>query len=206
MNKFSIISLSILITIFTIILWIASQQTYGDTIVPILSGILGFLLKALSDSITISQQRQWQLEDFTREQTLKYFEAKLNEMSLFLISETEMLSRFIWKHEKGKLRLEDNVEITREWLKSSATVRTVTKILNYPEINECYKRTFHYVESLGNFTMDLNNGKLDHLGQDEIKERLKKDIEEYHREIKKFQLTLEVVRVKVLRGELSLNN
>jgi len=92
LSKWSVTSLAILIAVIIGFLWITSQQSYGAIAVPFLSGVLGFLLKTLSDSITTSQRRQWDLDDFAREQTIRYYEKKLNEMSLFILTEFEQLS------------------------------------------------------------------------------------------------------------------
>jgi hypothetical protein len=205
LNKWSVTSLTILIAIIIGFLWFASQQSYGTVMIPFLSGVLGFLLKTLSDSITTSQRRQWDLDDFARDQTIKYYDSKLNEMSLFLINESEQLASFKWKTENGKMRIfDDNWQITREWLNSSATIRTFAKTLDVSEITEGYKKTSYHVKRLGELTADVNAGKFDARDQDELKTILRKEISDYMEAITAFQLSIELVRLKVLRGELSL--
>ena len=51
----------------------------------------------------------------------------------------------------------------------------------------------------------MNSGKFDTYDHSKLETRLQDKINEYMENLKDFQLTIELVRLKVLRGELSLN-
>ena len=78
LNKWTAVSLVVLIAIIIVIFWF-NNETIA---ISFLSAVFGFLLKALTDTVTMSQRRQWDLDDIARDRTLKYYETKLNEMTL----------------------------------------------------------------------------------------------------------------------------
>jgi len=57
---------------------------------------------------------------------------------------------------------------------------------------------------LNNLIIDINAGKFDDLNQDKLKEKLRDAMNDYMEQLKAFELTIELIRLKVLRGELSL--
>jgi hypothetical protein len=206
LNKWSVTSLTILIAVIIGFLWLTSQQTYGAIAVPFLSGVLGFLLKALSDSITTSQRRQWELDDIARERTLKYYERKLDEISLFLVTELEQLSSIRWKREDKHWRISDDAwQITREWLSSAATIKTFSKTLGDSEIVEGYIKTSRQHTRLLELVENVNLGNFDTEDHSELQKRLLDEMNVYMDELHSFQLGVELVRLKVIRGELTLN-
>jgi len=197
--------LVILIAVIIGFIWLTSQQIYGAIAVPFLSGVLGFLLKVLSDSITVSQRRQWELDDIARERTLKYYEAKLDQVSLFLVAELELMSSLNWKVEDKRLRIpEDNWHITREWISSAATVRTFSKTLGDSEIVDGFKKTSRQHTQLLELIRDINLGNYDTEDHSKLEKRLLDQMNVYMDELHNFQLGVELVRLKVLRGELML--
>ncbi len=149
MNKWSLTLLVILTSAIIATLILTSQLSIWAVSAPLLSVVLGWLLKTINDTVTINQQHQWELEKIAQERTLKYYEAKLSEMSSFVVDE---LSRLV----SSKWSLEDKSKFTKEWIEWSSSTRTFAEVIGDTEIVTAYTETATQSSKWLNFVGEFN--------------------------------------------------
>lgn len=168
MNRLSLILLVALTAMTIGVLAFTSQQNIWTVLVPILSIVLGWLLKTISDAVSSSQQHQWDLEKIAQERTLNYYEAKLAEMSMFVADELVRLINTTWVLEGQTRRIEKSgSKFTKEFVTWSASARTFAQLLHDDDILSAY--TYVYNEGLKwvKFLDQVDKGEYD--GYDRVR-------------------------------------
>jgi len=206
MNKWSLPLLVILTSIIVAILVFASQSNSAAISVPILGVVLGWLLKTISDSVTISQQRQWELENIAQERTLNYYETKLSEMSLSVINELVRLLNTTSISVGGERKIDEGEnKFTPDWVVWSTSARTLAQIMGDNEIDTAYAAVYPKGVQWAKFVDDLNSGKIDLYNNEGVKNKMDDEMRPYIEALKEFQLSIERVRLKALRGEVVIS-
>lgn len=205
MNKLSLFLLTLLTSAIIVAITLTSPENFWAISVPILSLVLGWLLKTISDSITINQQHQWDLEKIAHERTLNYYETKLSEMSLFVIDELVNLASYKWvpDSEKGKTQ-NKRIEFTKDWLVWSSSARTFAQVVGDEEIVTAYTETVSQSSRWLDFVDELNSGKLEIKPDEDLQIKAQNEMGLYIEKLKNFQWAIEHVRLKVLRGEIMI--
>ena len=199
MNKWSLTLLVILTSAIIATLILTSQLSIWAVSAPLLSVVLGWLLKTINDTVTINQQHQWELEKIAQERTLKYYEAKLSEMSSFVVDE---LSRLV----SSKWSLEDKSKFTKEWIEWSSSTRTFAEVIGDTEIVTAYTETATQSSKWLNFVGEFNAGKFNAYNNEQRQLKVQEEMGLYMNKLKNFQTAIERARLKVLRGEVVLKH
>ncbi len=202
-NGFTTLALVILIAIIIAILLFTSQQSYWIVSAPILSIILGWLLKTVGDSLTISRQHEWELENIARERTLNYYEAKFTDMSLFVTEELVRLAATKWFHDDGKRRMQDvENKYSNDWVEWSTSTGAFIQILGNDEITNAYNTMYARMLQWTRFVTDFNSGTYDNYRNDQVQTKVQEEMGPYMQALKDLRLSLERLRLRVLRGEV----
>ena len=197
MSKWSLTLLVILTASIIATLILVSQLSIWTATAPLLSIVLGWLLKTINESVTVNQQHKWELEKIAQERTLKYYEAKLSEMSSFAVDELNRLVSSRWS-------LEDKSKFTKEWVEWSSSARTFAEVIEDTEIVTAYTEVATQSSKWLNFVGEYNAGKFSAYNEEQMQLKAQEEMGLYMSKLKKFQTAIERARLNVLRGEIVL--
>ena len=159
--------------------------------------------KTISDASTISRQHQWEVEKIARERTLHYYETKLSEISNFVIKEINRITSAKWSLGDGPKRIvSETLGVTEEWLTWASSTRTFVQTIGDEEIVNAYATTYAHLLIWNKFISTFNSGSFDAYNDEQTQKTVEEAVSPYMKALKDFQLAIEKVRIKVLRGEI----
>jgi hypothetical protein len=191
-------------SVIVVLVFVTVQQSWAPA-VSILSIVLGWLLKALSDFLTMDQRRQWEIEDEVRERTLKYYESKFADLSQLIADEIRGLTKRQWVANSGRLRIiEDEIGLTMALLLAAGSARPFVQAIADHELANAYTDATAQLVQLNELVRNINSGSFDTFDQVELRNRVQGEVAAYLSKLKDLQLVVERARIKALRGELTL--
>ena len=205
-RRWPISILVIIVAIIIALIIVAALQESWTLAISILSIVLGWLLKSLSDTITLNQRRKWELDDVARERSLAYYENKLNDISRYITGELERITSLTHTYIDGQWRIDSSkFVISCEWYDLASAVRTFVQVIAQPDVIDVYLDTYNQLHQFNKFIEEVNLGKFDHLKETERKEKVQDEVGTYMDKLKDFQVVVERNRLKALRNELELS-
>ncbi len=205
-SKWPVIILALALALVIGALVFTTQYAPLAPAIPVVSIVLGWLLKAISDTLTEDRQRLWHLEDEARAQTLRYYEAKLDDLSRLVVDEIRLLNTEHWSTESGNLRtIASEPRLTHANLLSAGSARSFIQVMADPELQQDYRDAMAQRKKLYGFVTEVNAGRQDSIPESTLLAKAKTEAETYIAKLVHLQTTLERVRIRALRGELTLN-
>lgn len=204
LNRWSSLLLVVAIGIIIALIVLTSKQDFWAVSTTVLSLVLGWLLKALSDEVTSARQREWELQNIARERTLNYLEARFSDSCRFV---TEELARLAGQRgfldDDNVVRIQDiDNKFSNEWLEWFTSTGAFVQVLGNQEIIEAYTKTYAQLVRWTKFVPEFNSGKFNNLPDDESVAMFRNEHGAYTQALKDFRLQIERERLKVFRGQL----